>query len=70
MTRSEITEAKLEKEGWTYDRTATSRGYKAAGSIDEMQSRGGYEYCRVYTSECKGKDKYQLTHIYKRQLAD
>lgn len=70
MTRSEATEKQLELEGWVYDRTVTNRSYKPAGSVDQMQTRGGREYVRVYTSECKGREKWQLTHVYKRRVSD
>lgn len=68
MTQAQITEQKLENDGWIYDHAATNRYYKSAGSTDEMKSKGGYEYIRVYTSTCKGKEKYQITHVYRREI--
>lgn len=68
MTQSQITEKKLESEGWFYDHAATTRPYRPAGSTDEMKSIGEYEYIRVYTSTCKGKLKYQISHVYRREI--
>ena len=66
MTKSEVTEKRLELEGWVYDHTATVRRYTAVGCTEHMVSRCGYDYIRVYTSECKGKRRWQLTHVYRR----
>lgn len=68
MTRSQLAEEELIRDGWTYDRSATSRGYRPAGKVEEMARRGGYDYCRVYTSECRGRQKWQITNIYKKEV--
>lgn len=68
MTKAFITEQKLENEGWVFDHSATTRPYKSAGSTEEMKSMHGYEYIRVYTSLCKGKLKYQVSNVYRREI--
>lgn len=67
MTKAEITEKELVLEGWKYDHQAMSKGYHPAGSVQEMASRGEYDYCRVFTSECHGTKNYQVTYVYKRR---
>lgn len=68
MTKSEIQEERLKAEGWEYDHSAMQRGYKAAGTVEDMATRKGFDFCRVYTSTCSGKNKYQLTYVYRKEV--
>ena len=68
MTRTESTEKELCEKGWKFDHPATIKGYLAAGSVSQMRSRHGYEYCRVHTSKTKHCGQYQITIVYRRKL--
>lgn len=68
MTKSKEQEERLMAEGWIYDRSAMQRGYKAAGTVEDMATRKGVKYCRVYTSTCAGRHKYQLTYVYRKEV--
>ena len=69
MTRAEVTRERLEAEGWYFDRYATSRGYRPAGTVSEMATRKGFEYCRIHEGKCCGKNKEsQETIVMRREL--
>ena len=62
------TEVRLTAAGWEYDHTATCSIYSPAGSVTAMQTRNGYEYCRVHCGRCVGRHCYQITYVYRRAL--
>lgn len=68
MRANDITEEKLVKDGWIYSHTAMCRGYHHAGEIDSMKDKDGFHFCRVYTSTCKGRAKYQMSYVYKKAI--
>lgn len=70
MTNADKTASKLEMQGWEYDHRALVKAYKYAGTVDKMISKDGYDYCRVYTSEChmgKGGLTFQVSWVYRRE---
>ena len=64
--KHEITLEKLEKDGWTIDHSALCSYYRYAGSISEMASRRGREYCRLHVGKCVGR--YQKTLVLSRAI--
>ena len=73
MTRAEQTEKELKTQGWEYDHSAMVKGYHYAGSTEEMKSKGGYDYCRVYTSEChmrcngRYSTTFQVSWVFRKE---
>lgn len=70
MTKAEKTQLELVRKGWKYDHSAMCKGYHYAGTTEDMRSKGGYDYCRVYTSEChmgKGGFTFQVSWVFKRE---
>ena len=63
---------RLEAAGWIYSHTATVRNYRYSGTVSNMQSRGGYEFCRVHIGKSynvkSGGYWYtlQLTRVFRR----
>lgn len=67
MTKGYKTYLKLKDEGWTFVHEAAYHGYKSAGTISPMNSKGGFEYCRIHQGKSVGSShKYQLTTVMKR----
>lgn len=64
------TEEKLMNEGWQYSHTATVNRYEPAGSVSKMQTRKGFEFCRVHVGKTVGKHCWQITYVYYRQIAE
>lgn len=62
------TEERLTAAGWEYSHTATVNFYSPAGTVTDMQTRKGYEYCRVHCGRCVGRNCYQITYVYRRPL--
>lgn len=68
MTRADKVIKDLTNQGWKVDHEATSRGYRRAGSVEDMKTRNGVAYVRVYTSETHGKRPcYQVTVVLRKE---
>ena len=72
---ADVTASRLIDEGWTLDHSALYPGYIYAGSVSTMQTRRGYEYCRVHAGRCKnvriGRGYWkamQVTEVYRRPV--
>ena len=66
--------ARLEKQGWTLDRTALCKYYASSGAITAMDPKDGFAFCRVHVGKCHGvwKNGYlfslQETMVYRKPL--
>ena len=70
MTRAEQTEKELKAQGWEYDHSAMVKGYHYAGTTEDMRSKDGYDFCRIYDSEChmgNGGFTFQVSWVFKRE---
>ena len=56
ITAADRSVNQLIDEGWTIDRYSLYNGYRYSGTISPMQTRKGYEYCRVHHGRCKNVD--------------
>lgn len=70
MKRSDITEKKLEADGWSFDRQVTCSHYLPAGTISQMKPVCGYQLVRIHMGKTVGKRHWQLTEVYKKPLAE
>lgn len=59
---------RLEAQGWECSHDATCNRYQFAGTVSEMRTRGGYEYCRVHHGKSVGRWCYQLTTVMRRPV--
>ena len=70
MTKADKTASELELQGWKYDHRALVKAYHYAGATEDMTSKDGYDFCRVFTSEChmgKGGHTFQVSWVYRRE---
>lgn len=73
MTKAEKTQLELVRQGWKYDHRALVKGYNYAGTVDDMRSKDGFDYCRVYTSECHMRrtgryfTTFQISWVFRKE---
>jgi len=67
INRGRQTYERLIDEGWHFDHSALCSSYRGAGTVSEMQTCGGFDYCRVHYGRVV-KGRYQVTDVMRRAV--